>query len=42
MTIIKQPYVHDSLNHLEAVSLLSSAITVYCGVFFIVDGSILN
>jgi hypothetical protein len=35
---MKQPYINYTLNNLEALSLLSSAFTVYCGIFFIVDG----
>ena len=39
ITIYKQPYVNFKLNRLEAISLLTSAITVYCGIFFILDKS---
>lgn len=33
------PFTHFCLNNLESISLLSSAITVYCGLFYIADNS---
>ena len=34
---LHQPYSFQTLNHLEAISLFSQMITVYCGVFYISD-----
>ena len=34
-TIRKKPYQTRRLNELEIVSLLTSSITIYCGVFFL-------
>jgi hypothetical protein len=39
ITAIKQPFANHNLNQLEALSLLSSAITVYCGLFYIAKAS---
>ena len=39
VTAIKNPYDEHALNSLEALSLLSSAITVYCGLFYIANSS---
>jgi hypothetical protein len=39
ITAMKQPFDNHSLNQLEAFSLLSSAITVYCGLFYIAKAS---
>jgi hypothetical protein len=39
VTAIKNPYEEHTLNSLEALSLLSSAITVYCGLFYIANSS---
>jgi hypothetical protein len=39
VTAIKNPYDEHTLNSLEALSLLSSAITVYCGLFYIANSS---
>lgn len=33
----KKPYVLIVLNNLELISLVTSMITVYCGIFFIAD-----
>ncbi len=35
LTIRKKPYQTRRLNELEITSLLTSSITVYCGVFFL-------
>ena len=35
----KKPFVSLTLNDLETISLLTSAISIYCGVFFITDVS---
>ena len=34
-TIRKKPYQTRRLNELEVSSLLSSSVTIYCGVFFL-------
>lgn len=39
VTAMKQPYANHALNSLEAISLLSSSITVYCGIFYIANSS---
>ncbi|TNV88176.1 hypothetical protein FGO68_gene8013 [Halteria grandinella] len=36
-TAVKQPFANLPLNSLESISLMSSAITVYCGLFYIAD-----
>lgn len=36
-TVVKQPYTNHYLNVLETFSLISSAVTVYSGVYFIAD-----
>jgi hypothetical protein len=33
----KKPYVAMALNDLETFSLITSAISIYCGIFFISD-----
>jgi len=33
----KKPYVSIALNDLETMSLITSAISIYCGIFFISD-----
>jgi hypothetical protein len=40
LTSFKQPFANYYLNRLESLSLLSSTITVYCGLFYISDGSL--
>ena len=37
VNIKKKPYVSLALNDLETISLITSAISIYCGVFFIAD-----
>lgn len=37
LTSMKQPYINALLNNLEQLSLLSSLLTVYCGLFYIAD-----
>mmetsp|Transcript_19392 Transcript_19392/g.3162 ORF Transcript_19392/g.3162 Transcript_19392/m.3162 type:complete len:105 (+) Transcript_19392:7018-7332(+) len=32
------PYSHDDLNKMEVRSILVSAITIYCGIYFLVGG----
>ncbi|TNV88036.1 hypothetical protein FGO68_gene5296 [Halteria grandinella] len=39
LTAAKQPFANHFLNSLEALSLLSSAVTVYCGLFYIAKAS---
>ena len=39
VSAVKQPFANHYLNSLEAFSLLSSSITIYCGIFFIADAS---
>lgn len=39
ITAAKQPFANHYLNNLEALSLLSSAVTVYCGLFYIAKAS---
>lgn len=34
-TVIRRPFNTRRLNELEIVSLISSSITIYCGIFFI-------
>ena len=34
-TLRKKPYITRRLNELEIASLLTSSITIYCGVFFL-------
>ena len=34
-TLKKRPFITRRLNELEIVSLVSSSITIYCGIFFI-------
>ncbi len=38
-TALNRPFINFQLNTLESLSLLSSAITVYCGIFYIADAS---
>jgi hypothetical protein len=33
----KKPYLSISLNDLETISLLTSTLSIYCGIFFITD-----
>ena len=33
----KKPYVSMALNDLETLSLITSAVSIYCGIFFITD-----
>jgi hypothetical protein len=33
----KKPYLSMSLNDLETISLLTSSLSIYCGIFFITD-----
>ena len=33
----KKPYVSLALNDLETFSLITSAVSIYCGIFFITD-----
>jgi hypothetical protein len=33
----KKPYLSMSLNDLETISLLTSTMSIYCGIFFITD-----
>ena len=33
----KKPYLAMSLNDLETISLITSTISIYCGIFFITD-----
>jgi len=33
----KKPYLSVSLNDLETISLLTSTLSIYCGIFFITD-----
>lgn len=33
----KKPYILVVLNNLELISLVTSMITIYCGIFFIAD-----
>jgi len=33
----KKPYVSMALNDLETFSLITSAVSIYCGIFFIAD-----
>jgi hypothetical protein len=35
LTLKKKPYLSMSLNELETVSLVTSTVSIYCGVFFI-------
>lgn len=42
ITAVRTPFTNHFLNSLEALSLMSSAITVYCGIFFIADASDLD
>ena len=37
LTLKKKPYLALSLNELEAVSLVTSTISIYCGIFFITN-----
>jgi hypothetical protein len=37
LTALKQPYTKYYLNNLETLSLITSAVSVYCGVFFIAN-----
>jgi hypothetical protein len=37
LTMTKLPFQTMILNRLEILSLLASMITVYCGIFYIVD-----
>lgn len=37
LNMTKQPFQTETLNHLEIMSLLASMVTVYCGIFYIVD-----
>lgn len=39
VTASKQPFANHWLNTLEALSLLSSGVTVYCGLFYIAKAS---
>jgi hypothetical protein len=39
LTAAKNPFTNHYLNSLEAISLLSSAVTVYCGIFYIAKAS---
>ncbi|TNV88127.1 hypothetical protein FGO68_gene3291 [Halteria grandinella] len=39
LTAFKRPFTNHFLNNLEQLSLMSSALTVYCGLFFISDNS---
>lgn len=36
-TIKKKPYLAMSLNDLETISLLTSSLSIFCGIFFISD-----
>ena len=33
----KKPYLSMSLNDLETISLITSSLSIYCGIFFITD-----
>lgn len=33
----KKPYLSVSLNDLETISLLTSTLSIYCGIFYITD-----
>lgn len=37
LNLKKKPYLSIALNDLETLSLLTSAISIYCGIFFISD-----
>lgn len=37
LTLKKKPYASDNLNNTEALSIMASALTIYCGIFFILD-----
>jgi hypothetical protein len=39
LNTVRQPFGTLELNSLESLSLLTSAITVYCGLFYISDAS---
>jgi hypothetical protein len=39
VTAMKQPFTNHFLNSLESLSLMSSSITVYCGLFYISNAS---
>lgn len=35
LTLKKNPYSSEASNNLEAVSLIASMLTIYCGIYFI-------
>jgi len=37
LTLKKKPYLSLALNDLETISLLTSTLSIYCGIFFISD-----
>lgn len=37
ITLKKKPFQTVSLNNLETISLVTSTVTVFCGLFFILD-----
>ncbi|CDW84862.1 UNKNOWN [Stylonychia lemnae] len=37
IAVFKKPFIQKSLNNLETLSLITSMVTVYCGVFFIIN-----
>lgn len=39
LTLKKKPYMSISLNELEAISLVTSTVSIYCGIFFITSVS---
>ncbi len=39
LTSRKRPYINEALYDLEAISIATSMITVYCGLFFLADTS---
>ena len=41
-TLIKEPFAQIGLNNLETLSLITSMISIYCGIFYISDISNLD
>ena len=42
MNSLKLPFANHRLNNLESLSLLSSALTVYCGLYYLADASFVD